>query len=557
MKIREIQIQQFGRFDEWKMKLPEEGLLVIHGQNEAGKSTLRQMILSVLFQFPRKPVLDRYLRTKDSRLTRGSLQVTLSDGRSLVAERNTHEKELKLTLENGVPLSKEILTERFGGIDRALYEDVFCFDLDGLQGFDALGATDLNQWLFNASMPGSDEILKLEQSLLKKRDALFKPSGRKPLINSAITALEKSRQSLIKWEQELDRYYLLKKELSETEDERSRLETEYKIFEKNKKQFLRFYALQPFIVDYISVVENKNKVPEVPEFPEQGVERLERLLTQQRALEGQRAQVQSRLEQVDLRIAKLSVTKERKSFYEKNLNRLVEQRPNYDQHLAKKKERLEKKLQIDEKCQRLLSKLGTEWSYEAVEQADIGIEASNTLQLLVEKMNSISERAAESEKNLQRCQADIQERDRRLKDKSKQLLSREEREEYEAVAASAEDSTQNKALRQNLQLQKDYLEKNLRSEKLWKMTGQVTGLIILALTFLSYFLFKTSFPQNVAVIFVIAGIVISAAVIAVPTLIIKRSDAKEQLDRISRELNDQPADLARSELNIEKTAVSA
>ena len=43
MKLRQIHINQFGHFTECELALPSDGLQVIYGPNEAGKTTLLQL----------------------------------------------------------------------------------------------------------------------------------------------------------------------------------------------------------------------------------------------------------------------------------------------------------------------------------------------------------------------------------------------------------------------------------------------------------------------------------------------------------------------------------
>lgn len=52
MKLNDIQIQQFGKLKEKKIFL-EDGINVIYGPNESGKSTLHGFIRSMFFEIPR------------------------------------------------------------------------------------------------------------------------------------------------------------------------------------------------------------------------------------------------------------------------------------------------------------------------------------------------------------------------------------------------------------------------------------------------------------------------------------------------------------------------
>ena len=51
MKITEIEIEQFGPWNELSLPIAGEGLTVVSGANESGKSALRRFIRGVLFGF--------------------------------------------------------------------------------------------------------------------------------------------------------------------------------------------------------------------------------------------------------------------------------------------------------------------------------------------------------------------------------------------------------------------------------------------------------------------------------------------------------------------------
>ena len=52
MKIREIDIENFGIFTDSHFDFGESSFQLIHGPNEAGKSTLLQLLRQLLFGFP-------------------------------------------------------------------------------------------------------------------------------------------------------------------------------------------------------------------------------------------------------------------------------------------------------------------------------------------------------------------------------------------------------------------------------------------------------------------------------------------------------------------------
>ena len=51
MKLLELEIENFGRFSDERLQLGQSGFQLIYGPNEAGKSTLLQLIRELLFGF--------------------------------------------------------------------------------------------------------------------------------------------------------------------------------------------------------------------------------------------------------------------------------------------------------------------------------------------------------------------------------------------------------------------------------------------------------------------------------------------------------------------------
>jgi uncharacterized protein YhaN len=58
MKLQQLHINQFGHFSECDIAIPGDGLQVIYGPNEAGKTTLLQFLRGWLFDFPTRTPYD-------------------------------------------------------------------------------------------------------------------------------------------------------------------------------------------------------------------------------------------------------------------------------------------------------------------------------------------------------------------------------------------------------------------------------------------------------------------------------------------------------------------
>ena len=108
-------------------------------------------------------------------------------------------KGLKQTLldKDGQPLPDSTLSELLGGLDEALFRNMFGLDHDRLrEGAEALlkGGGNLGEGLFDASV-GSRALREVKEALSAEADELYKARGKTPKLNVALEALrEKTRR---------------------------------------------------------------------------------------------------------------------------------------------------------------------------------------------------------------------------------------------------------------------------------------------------------------------------------------------------------------------------
>lgn len=530
MKIKEIQLMQFGRFNDWKLVLPDKPFIVLHGPNEAGKSTLRQMMLSVLFQFPKKNVLDLYLRHRDPSISKGVLLLEMENGRLLHAERQVADKKLNLRTDQGETLDHTLLTNNFGGIDRSLYETVFCFGLEGWQALDDLGPADINEWLFNASMPGASSIIKLEQNLQKKCEELFKPSGRKPKMNVLLNELDQSRTALKKWEQNLDNYEALQDRLKQNRRELSFCEEAYDVFEEKKTMFSLFHSVQPILSDFIVIKEELDGLGEIKPFPEQGLERLERLVTQKLTIQNQFTEVENRLQEWDQRLNELQNETQNESVFEQTVYPLINQKPQYEATCVDINKLHDKINQLDAKQQMALNKLGEEWSLASINATSTGIDVENILIDLEEKRQELEKKETTLEHDLERRHKELKTKEEQLGELKDALLSETEREKIEKYAKAHQSSYKS----ETAVLQKNVLINQAMSEQRLKRISLAIGLFLLLLSGVGAFVLSTAMSSSFSIGLLVIGSIISFIIMGIPFFIFRNINTKEMLKKLEQ-----------------------
>ena len=189
MKLRQIHINQFGHFTECELALPSDGLQVIYGPNEAGKTTLLQFLRGWLFDFPSRTPYDFKAGSEIAGV--GTLQ--LSDGRTVELRRRKGTKN-KISVkidgqESG--LDEAGFQRLIGHANRSLFESIFAFGLDQLsQGEESLKHESLQSALFGGGLGSAVSPERILADLEQQAGELFSPTARKPSINLLLGTLK-------------------------------------------------------------------------------------------------------------------------------------------------------------------------------------------------------------------------------------------------------------------------------------------------------------------------------------------------------------------------------
>ncbi|TLQ03923.1 DNA repair protein [Pediococcus stilesii] len=203
MKINRIEIYGFGKWNNITFDL-KQGLQVFYGLNEAGKSTLRQFIYSVLFGFATGKGGNKYLRYipkkgKKSAAYGGVLEIEYQ--KHLYAVERTKGKNggtvsIK-NLDTGITMPPEFLSEILGPVDQKTYERLLGFNQSDLDDFNDLSnRDDLRRHILRMGAVGSDEWIKLEQSLKKEANEMYTVSSRTRQLDRKIKEYEQAQKKL-------------------------------------------------------------------------------------------------------------------------------------------------------------------------------------------------------------------------------------------------------------------------------------------------------------------------------------------------------------------------
>lgn len=277
MKIKQLHIYGFGKWQDQKWDLSEQQLSVIAGDNEAGKSTIRAFILFILFGLSPQQ-RQRYLPKRGGQLG-GKLTVEGADRKDYTIERidNRSNAEAICLDQNGQKQSADWLNQELNGVDRALYNQIFNFDVFDLQLEAGFSKEQLGEVLLSVGMTGSDRIYQTEKELKKVLDGQFKKQGSKPALNQLINQLVDQDRKLKNIQDSVDTYQTHQ---NKSQAYQAKID-HYRAKTLQLNQQLNIYVEQQRVYSAIENYHlNKQKLAEYPEtieFPEQGEVRFQQL----------------------------------------------------------------------------------------------------------------------------------------------------------------------------------------------------------------------------------------------------------------------------------------
>ncbi len=195
MRFRRLSLDAYGPFTGTTLDMSRvtgNGLHLIYGPNEAGKSSALRAIRDLLFGMP--------TQTQDAHLHAApSLRISAlieRDGEELAFARRKKRKDSLVNLEDQ-PIDEAKLQRFLNGLDGATFDRLFGLDHARLQsaGEDMLsGQGDVGEALFDAGASGRS-VHRVKLALIDEADALFKDRGKAPELNRllAVYAEQKKR----------------------------------------------------------------------------------------------------------------------------------------------------------------------------------------------------------------------------------------------------------------------------------------------------------------------------------------------------------------------------
>ncbi|TPR16908.1 ATP-binding protein [Apilactobacillus timberlakei] len=254
MKINQIKVYGYGKWQNQTFNLNKNNLQIIYGDNESGKTTLLSLIMGILFGYKdgRGHSYEQYI-PKETSSYGGSLSITTDDNRNFLVKRisGTHGGKLSIyDLDNECDTDSNILSNILGPIDRETFEHIFYFGDLNIRDISRLNNNELIERIQKVGFVGSNEWISINDNLDKDAKALYAPNGRKPPLNiklrdyeKLLTKINDSKCNINEYENYLYNNQLAKKKVGHLDSQIKDLDNKIYTLNNHKNNWLLYEQL--------------------------------------------------------------------------------------------------------------------------------------------------------------------------------------------------------------------------------------------------------------------------------------------------------------------------
>lgn len=228
MRLAALEVEGFGIWSGLRLEGLAEGLGVIFGPNEAGKTTLLEFVRGVLYGY--WPACRRYFPPVPGGRPGGRVELVTDQGRFEVrryAGPEPEADELMVLGPDGATEPPQTLNRLVYGLDEATFRNVFAIGLDEIHSLATLNNTQAATYLYDLSA-GVDRVSLMEvlRELGVSRQRLLDPSGGPCQIAELLARRDELRSEIEGLAERTHRYLALVAEREQLDREAAALEGE-------------------------------------------------------------------------------------------------------------------------------------------------------------------------------------------------------------------------------------------------------------------------------------------------------------------------------------------
>jgi uncharacterized protein YhaN len=414
MRLQKLVIYGFGQHENITIEL-KEGINVFFGWNEAGKTTIQQFMLNVLFGFPlRNQGLLRY-EPKGGGRHGGQVHVLHPEFGTVIVERVKGKSAGDVTVyfEDGTKGKEEVLKKVLYSYDRGSFESIFSFSIHQLQSFEKMTEDELSRTLLASGTTGVDALTKLEQRAAKELNNLFKKSGKNPEMNVKIEEIRELEQLIKEERAKVDQYEPSILRMSEINMQLEDLTLKEKQLKKQNEQLLKLRQAKPLLEQEKQLDFNLKGLLQ-DKFPPEGIRRYELIKDRTQELTIQIEQLEK-----DIKLAEQFSTKSLSGENLKTIEELLSKESEWHQLQQRRQllttDLLNKKRELDQNIRMLGIK--DESHLSQVIQMDVSLQKEEHFLQVLSGMQLAEEGIRFEKQGLERSEIELEE----VKRKSEQI----------------------------------------------------------------------------------------------------------------------------------------
>ena len=310
MKLTALHISGFGVYHAQTLRDIPSGLTVLHGANEAGKSTLLAFLRAAPYGFEQQTSrLPRY-EPLEGGSHGGWVEFAARDGREFRLERQPGRRqtgELTLTdLRTDASCDASEL-DRILGAQKETFFSVYAFSIAELQGLESLTAEQVKRRIWSAGMGQGDvPVADIEQALNRQRDELYTFRSSKRPLNSTLADLRAVRGELREAQARSDEHEARIDELDALDAEATQLAETRGALQRRIDRLEQYEAARPVWQEAQVSRERLEELGPQSPFPTDGVARLERLLEKRDEQTERVRELTDQIRQAELQLEELT-----------------------------------------------------------------------------------------------------------------------------------------------------------------------------------------------------------------------------------------------------------
>ncbi len=305
MQIREIHIERFGKFSHCRVVPVSQGLNVIYGRNEFGKTTLLEFIRWVLFGFEKKRKgMNSYTPVAGGEHS-GTLMCEMANGERVFISRTggTLEGQVKVRAADREGSGQAHLESFLGHASRKIFKNIYAFALEELQDLDSLMEEEIKNKILGAGMGlGQVSLTEVEKEIRDKQDELFKQRGRSDrALDKVYREIRKREEELRARFNEVSQYDELNKKIEALEQDREKGEAENEQLESRRRTLEVRGELFADFIDLKDKIARQDELAGIPAMEEESMLVFEKVQTKIEDLSQRLEEEKVKLHQLKLR----------------------------------------------------------------------------------------------------------------------------------------------------------------------------------------------------------------------------------------------------------------